>query len=82
LLLYLDLSLWKQRFERFVAQRSSQIDVAHDLAHVRIVTSNAKRLAASEEARMEIVLPSAWMHDCVTIAKDSPLRSTASALAA
>lgn len=31
---------------------------------------------------MEIVLPGAWLHDCVTIANDSPLRSTASALVA
>ena len=31
---------------------------------------------------MEIVLPAAWLHDCATISKDSPLRSTASALAA
>jgi uncharacterized protein len=31
---------------------------------------------------MEIVLPAAWLHDCAIVAKDSPLRSTASALAA
>ena len=78
----LDLSGWEQRFEQFVAQHSSQIDVAHDLAHVRRVVSNAKWLAVSEDARMEIVLPAAWLHDCATVAKDSPLRSTASALAA
>ena len=28
------------------------------------------------------MLPAAWLHDCVTTAKDSPLRSTASVLAA
>jgi uncharacterized protein len=78
----LDLSLWEPRFEQFVAQRASQTDVAHDLVHVRRVVSNAKRLAASEDARMEIVLPAAWLHDCATVAKDSPQRSTASALAA
>ena len=78
----LDLYLWEPCFEHFVAQRSSQIDVAHDLAHVRRVVSNAKRLAASEDARMEIVLPAAWLQDCATVAKDSPLQSTASALAA
>ena len=78
----LDLSLWEPRFEQFVAQRSSHTDVAHDLAHVRRVVSNAKRLAVSEDARIEIVLPAAWLHDCATVAKDSPLRSTASAFAA
>ncbi len=79
---FLDLSLWEPRFEQFVAQRSSQADVAHDLAHVRRVVSNAKRLAASEDARMVVVLPAAWQHDCVITAKDSPLQSIASALAA
>jgi uncharacterized protein len=78
----LDLYLWEQCFKQFVAQRSFQTDVAHDLAHVRRVVSYAKRLAAAEDARMEIVLPAAWLHDCAIVAKDSPLRSTASALAA
>jgi uncharacterized protein len=31
---------------------------------------------------MEIVLPAAWLYDCAIVAKDSPLQSTASALAA
>ncbi len=31
---------------------------------------------------MEIVLPAAWLHDCVTVPKDSPLRAQASTLAA
>jgi uncharacterized protein len=78
----LDLSLWEPCFEQFVAQRSSQTDVAHDVARVRRVVSNAKQLAASEDARMEIVLPAAWLHDCATVAKDSLLRSIASTLAA
>ena len=54
----------------------------HDLAHVRRVVANAKRLAASENARLEIVLPAAWLHDYVTIPKDSPQRRAASAMAA
>ena len=29
-----------------------------------------------------VVLPAAWLHDCVVVAKDSPLRSQASRLAA
>ncbi len=31
---------------------------------------------------MEVVLPTAWLHDCASVTKDSPLRSTASELAA
>ena len=31
---------------------------------------------------MEVLLPAAWLHDCVHVAKNSPERSTASQLAA
>jgi uncharacterized protein len=57
-------------------------DAAHDLAHVRRVVVNACRLAAAESARPEVVVPAAWLHDCVTVPKDSPQRATASRLAA
>ena len=57
-------------------------DVAHDLEHIRRVVWNAQRLAATEGARVEIVGPAAWLHDCVTVAKDSAQRSQASRLAA
>ncbi len=57
-------------------------DVAHDLEHVRRVVGNAQVLAAAEGARWEIVQPAAWLHDCVTFAKDSPRRGAASRLAA
>jgi len=57
-------------------------DAAHDLEPIRRVVANARRLAATEGARLEIVLPAAWLHDCVTVPKDSPQRATASRLAA
>ncbi len=57
-------------------------DAAHDLEHIRRVVANARALAATEGARLEIVLPAAWLHDCVTVPKDSPQRATASRLAA
>ena len=57
-------------------------DAAHDLDHIRRVVRNARTLAAAEQARLEIVLPAAWLHDCVTVPKDSPLRTQASRLAA
>jgi uncharacterized protein len=57
-------------------------DAAHDLEHIRRVVANARGLAATEGAKLEIVLPAAWLHDCVTIPKDSPQRATASRLAA
>jgi uncharacterized protein len=57
-------------------------DAAHDLEHIGRVVANARSLAAGEEARLEVVLPAAWLHDCVAVPKDSPLRASASRLAA
>lgn len=69
--------------QRCVAVLSAQGgDVAHGLEHVRRVVTNAKRFAAAEGARLAIVVPAAWLHDCVTVPKDSPQRAQASRLAA
>lgn len=57
-------------------------DAAHDPQHVRRVVLSAKRLAALEGARMDVVVPAAWLHDCVHVPKSSPDRSRASRLAA
>lgn len=57
-------------------------DMAHDLEHIRRVVRNAQALAAAEGARLEVVWPAAWLHDCVTVPKDSPRRAQASRLAA
>jgi uncharacterized protein len=70
--------------ERRCLEKLSAIagDAAHDLEHVRRVVRNAEALAKAETARLEIVLPAAWLHDCVTVPKDSPRRAAASRLAA
>lgn len=57
-------------------------DAAHDVAHVTRVVATARRLAGAEGAPLEVVLPAAWLHDCVHVPKDSPLRSQGSRLAA
>ena len=56
-------------------------DAAHDRSHIRRVVVSTQRLAESEEARMEVVLPAAWLHDCVALPKDDPRREQASRLA-
>ncbi len=71
--------LERRSVEKLAAQGG---DVAHDHEHVRRVVGNARALAAAEKARLEIVLPAAWLHDCVTVPKDSPERAVASRLAA
>ncbi|VAW31887.1 Metal-dependent phosphohydrolase, partial [hydrothermal vent metagenome] len=40
------------------------------------------RLAEEEDANLEIVIPAAWLHDCVTLPKNAPNRREASTLAA
>ncbi|MEY2502571.1 MAG: uncharacterized protein QOI07_2905 [Verrucomicrobiota bacterium] len=73
---------WEPRFAAFLAERQSASDAAHDEAHVRRVVASAKKLAAAEGADLAVVLPAAWLHDCVVIAKNSAQRSSASRLAA
>jgi uncharacterized protein len=78
----MDWSHWESRLLHWLEQRGSGADVAHDTAHIRRVVANARRLAVAEGARLEIVLPAAWLHDCVTLPKDSPDRGRASTQAA
>ena len=57
-------------------------DAGHDLAHVQRVVTAAKLLAEKEQADLQVVVAAAWLHDCVAVAKNSPLRSQASKMAA
>jgi uncharacterized protein len=73
---------WEARFAELLAEELGASDAAHDEGHVRRVVANAKKLAEAEGADLAVVLPAAWLHDCVVIAKNSPQRSSASRLAA
>lgn len=64
------------------AEFSGISDSAHDIAHVKRVVKSAKEILAEEEADAEVVLPAAWLHDCVVLPKDHPDREKASLLAA
>jgi uncharacterized protein len=57
-------------------------DPAHDISHVKRVVQNTIRLTEAEHGNAEVTVPAAWLHDCVSVAKDSPLRNQASTLAA
>ena len=72
---------WELRCETWL-KSTSDGDAAHGLDHIKRVVANAKRLSESSGANLSVVVPAAWLHDCVSVAKDSPLRSQASALAA
>lgn len=73
---------WQARCEAFLAQGAHAADAAHDIAHIRRVVASASALAQAERADLAVVLPAAWLHDCVLVPKDSPLRAQASRMAA
>ncbi len=77
----IDLQRLAQDCEQFVAARTAA-DPAHDISHVKRVVTTALQLTDIEQAKKEITLPAAWLHDCVQVAKDSPDRERASRLSA
>ncbi|RTZ17812.1 HD domain-containing protein [Vibrio aquaticus] len=74
-----------QRFEprlfEFISQEMVQ-DPAHDLSHVKRVVNTARELCQQENARLAVVLPAAYLHDCFTFAKNHPDRAKSSTIAA
>lgn len=73
---------WEKIFAEKIAQIALVDDPAHDLLHFQRVVTMAKKLASTEGANLEVVVPAAWLHDFVIIPKNSPLRSKASQLSA
>ena len=57
-------------------------DGAHDVSHIVRVWRNAKLIHREEGGDLEVLAAAVLLHDCVQVAKDSPLRSRASLLAA
>lgn len=78
----IDLATWEPRFAAFLDTNSAQQDAAHDREHIRRVVTNARMLATVEGADLAVVIPAAWLHDCVAVPKDSPQRALASSMAA
>lgn len=76
-----DMEIWEDRFAAFLLAQGI-VDASHGLDHVQRVVAVAKRIGRSENARPEVVVPAAWLHDCVAVEKNSPDRSRASRLAA
>jgi uncharacterized protein len=73
--------VWEQKFLHFL-ETETETDAAHDAAHVKRVVTNARQLAVEEKANLAVVLPASWLHDCVTVPKNSAERPQASRLAA
>ncbi|WP_350569052.1 HD domain-containing protein [Pseudomonas sp. H26/SER47-MNA-CIBAN-0231] len=60
----------------------SSDDGAHDIVHLQRVWHTARTLHATEGGDLEVLLAAVLLHDCVSVEKNSPLRSQASRLAA
>lgn len=73
---------WETRIVDWLSEQLANADSGHGLDHVRRVVVSARQITVLEQAQLEVVLPAAWLHDCVLVAKDSPLRHQASSLAA
>jgi len=73
---------WEAVVAGFAAEEMRGADAGHDLGHVGRVVRAAEIIGKAEGARPMVVLPAAWLHDCVVVAKDSRQRSLASRMAA
>lgn len=72
---------WPKLFAELLGQQELA-DAAHDPNHIRRVVTNARRLTLKEGADWTVVMPAAWLHDCVAVPKSSPDRRIASKLCA
>jgi len=72
---------WPKLFAELLGQQDVT-DAAHDPNHIRRVVTNARRLTLEEGADWTVVMPAAWLHDCVAVPKSSPDRRIASRLCA
>jgi uncharacterized protein len=77
----LELAQWEAMFYGYLTEYM-KFDVAHDLEHVKRVVKNAKDICAKEQGNAHVVVPAAWLHDCVNVPKTSELRSQGSKLSA
>ncbi|MFN8945974.1 MAG: HD domain-containing protein [Pseudobdellovibrionaceae bacterium] len=57
-------------------------DPSHDILHVKRVVGLAKKIGTAERANLDIVIPAAYLHDCVYISKVDERRSRASQISA
>ena len=72
----------EKALEKKISEIASSEDPAHDLLHFKRVVKIAKEICEKENAKTEVVIPSAWLHDFVIIPKNDPRRKQASQLSA
>lgn len=73
---------WDRQFIAYMQKIDDQFDPGHKLDHVLRVRKSALELAINERARIEIVLPSAILHDSLPMDKFSKARQNATTMSA
>jgi len=77
----LQLGKLEQQLKNYILQQMTT-DPAHDLSHIERVVTAAKSFAITEQAQLAVIIPAAWLHDCVSLPKNHPERQNSSKLAA
>jgi uncharacterized protein len=75
-------SSWAMTIRVWTQEAMKDADPGHGMDHIQRVVANAEHIAGEEKASLDVVMPAVWLHDCVIVPKNSPLRSQASRMAA
>ena len=73
---------FEQLFKRLSHALDESGDGSHDLSHIERVWRSARLIAEEEGGDLRLLAAAVILHDCVAVAKDSPLREQASRLSA
>lgn len=77
-----ELKNWQEIFDAKAKTLYPSADPSHDVLHIKRVVAMARKLAVEEGADENVVVPAAYFHDFVNVAKNDPRRSEASRLSA
>lgn len=74
---------FESQFKNFMSDVcENNPDPSHDILHVNRVVSLAKKIGQLEKANLDIVIPAAYLHDCVYLSKTDERRSLSSKISA
>jgi len=76
-----DLQIIEERCREWIKNKAVT-DSAHDIAHIERVVRSTIEIGKEEQADSEVIIPAAWLHDCIILPKNHPDREKASTLAA
>ncbi|MFN3454749.1 MAG: HD domain-containing protein [Pseudobdellovibrio sp.] len=78
----MNLDLFENLISEKIKEKFLNEEPSHDFLHFSRVVKIAKELTRKENAKIEVVMPAAWLHDFVLVPKDDPKREQASNLSA